>query len=318
MFDTAIFLNVLSLAVVSAWFALLLQLLVSGFLVRKVALLPAGWQKTLLTSWVLLPVLVGALCSGAFMLYAFTDVMWPPLEMFIHWHHLFEFEWLSWHGSLLVIWAVATIWILLRHIRLLNHHKQSLQSVSLMADANAAQLNGYNYILLETSIPLAFTAGMLRPMVYLSTGLTERVTRDELACIVAHEAGHKRYFDPLQKWLFSIVSAYYPRAIRRQLRQAFELATELRADSQAAEKVGALTVASALVAYRKSAQNCPVPFAFSFGEDFVSQRVHALLEPAKFHFQIPVIISLLAAAVLFTNLLSIDSIHHYIELILPF
>ena len=39
---------------------------------------------------------------------------------------------------------------------------------------------------------------------------------------------------------------------------------------------------------------------------------------AKFHFQIPVIISLLAAAVLFTNLLSIDSIHHYIELILPF
>ena len=87
---------------------------------------------------------------------------------------------------------------------------------------------------------------------------------------------------------------------------------------QAAEQVGALNVASALVAYRRSAQHCPVPFAFSFGEDFVSQRVHALLEPAKFHFQIPVIISLLAAAVLFTNLLSIDSIHHYIELILPF
>lgn len=318
MFDTAIFLNVLSLAVVSAWFALLLQLLVSGILLRKIALLPAWWQKSLLSAWVLLPLVVGVVCSGAFMLYAFTDIIWAPLEMFIHWHHLFEFEWFTWHGSLLMVWAIATTLILMRHIRFLHQHHQSLCNVTLMADGAPERLNEYHYVCLDTAIPLAFTAGILKPQVYLSKGLKELFTRAELECILAHETAHQRRFDPLQKWLFSLVSAYYPGALRKQLRQSFELASELYADSQAGKKVGALNVASALVSYRKSAQSCQLPFAFAFGQDFVTQRVHALLQPAPFQFQVPVVISLAALAVLLTNLLSMDSLHHYIELILPF
>lgn len=316
MINTAIVLNVLSLAVVSAWFTLLLQWPVSGVVLRCISRGPAALQKMLLTSWVLLPMIIGLTCSVAFVLYAFTDIMWAPLEVFIHWHHLFEFEWLTWHGGLLVVWTLATVWILARHVWLIKAHRLSLQSVLLMADSSTQQHSGYEFICLQTAMPLAFTAGMIKPRIYLSQGLLMAFDDTQLQCIVAHEAAHQRRRDPLQKWLFSIASAYYPAPLRRALRNAFELASELQADSRAGRETGALNVASALVAFGKSERQWQMPFAVSFGQDFVSQRVRYLLEPAPFNFFIPATIVLLALTVLTANLLSMDSLHHYIELIL--
>ncbi|MBR9790464.1 MAG: M48 family metalloprotease [Gammaproteobacteria bacterium] len=316
MFTTAIFLNVLSLAVVSAWFTLLLQWPVSRAVLRRIPTVPAALQKTLLTAWVMLPIIIGLFCSIAFILNAFTDVMWAPLEMFIHWHHLFEFEWLTWHGGLLGVWSVATVWILARHVWLVWAHRASLQSALMMADGSVKHHNGYEFVCLQTAMPLAFTAGMLRPQVYLSQGLLERFDDAQLQCILAHEAAHQRQRDPLQKWLFSLASAYYPASLRRTLRNAFDLASELQADSRAGRETGALNVASALVAFGKSERQWQMPLAVSFGQDFVSQRVRFLIEPATFNMTIPATIGLVALAVLTANLLSMDSLHHYIELIL--
>ena len=314
----AIILNVLSLGVVSAWFTLVLQLLMSTLVLRHVTTCSIRWQKPLLFSWVLLPVLVGVFCSVTFFINAFTDIMWAPLAQFIHWHHLFNFEWLSWHGGLLITWCVASVVIVCRHIGLLKRHAQSLQSVTVMTDATPIQLMGYSVVCLHTSAPIAFTAGIVKPTTYVSTGLIESLAEQNLACVLAHEYAHQKVRDPLQKWMFSVISAYYPSYFRRSFREAFELASELRADQHAAYNAGTLNVASTLVAVRKSGQQWQAPLSLAFGQDFVERRVEHLLEPFESSIKVPVIVTALALVVFTTNVLSMDSLHHYVELILSF
>lgn len=314
----AIILNVLSLGVVSAWFTLALQLLLSTLVLRHIATCSIRWQKPLLFTWALLPVLVGIFCSVTFFVNAFTDIMWAPLAQFIHWHHLFHFEWLSWHGGLLISWYLASVIIVCRHLWLLKRHGQSLQSVTVMTDATPTQLLDYSVVCLRTSAPIAFTAGMLKPMTYVSEGLIDSLSSEELGCVLAHEHAHQKVRDPLQKWVFSLVSAYYPSYYRRRFREAFELASELRADQQAANETGTLNVASTLVAVRKSGQQWQAPLSMAFGQDFVERRVEHLLQPFESSIKVPAIVTVLALVVFTTNVLSMDSLHHYVELILSF
>ncbi len=46
--------------------------------------------------------------------------------------------------------------------------------------------------------PLAFTLGLVRPHVYVSTGARDRLTVEQLRAVVAHEAHHRRHRDPLR------------------------------------------------------------------------------------------------------------------------
>ena len=314
----AILLNVLSLGLVSAWFTLLLQLLVSSAVLRHISTCTVTWQKTLLFSWALLPVLVGGFCSVTFFVDAFTDVMWAPLAQYIHWHHLFHFEWLSWHGALLITWMLVSVLILGRHLALLHRHKHSLRSVIDMADGKPMKMMDVPVIFLSSSAPLAFTAGILKPVVYVSQGLVAQLSNKELACVLAHENAHRSVNDPMQKWLFSFASAYYPKYLRHRLRESFELASELRADFQAATDKGSLDVASALLAVRKSGQQWQAPLSLAFGHDFIERRVQHLLEPFESTIKVPAIVCLLSLVVFATNVLSMDRVHHMVELIIRF
>ncbi|GAC08328.1 M56 family metallopeptidase [Paraglaciecola chathamensis] len=318
MWNTAIILNVISLAIISAWFTLLLQWPVSQLVLRQLKQMPASWHKSMLIGWVLLPVCVAMLCSVAFILHAFTDLMWTSLALFIHWHHLFSFEWFTWHGCLLISWCAVSVWIVLRHVYELKKHRDSLRSAVLIAESRECTFQGHTFTRLETNIPLAFTAGGFRPRVYLSSGLIARFTPQQLHCILAHEVAHKTHRDPLQTWVFSLMSAWYPSALRREMRQAFELATEMKADAVAGRETGALNVASALVAYGKSDTRWQLPMVMGFGQHGVSLRVKNLIQPAKLNAHVPLVVSGTALAVLAANLLSMDSLHHYIELIIQF
>jgi len=53
----------------------------------------------------------------------------------------------------------------------------------------------------EIAEPLSFCAGYLRPQIYLSRGLIERLSGDELRAVVAHERHHLRRRDPLRRLL---------------------------------------------------------------------------------------------------------------------
>ena len=94
----------------------------------------------------------------------------------------------------------------------------------------------------------AFTLGWWRPLVFVAADLPARLAPDELAAVLAHEAAHVRRRDPLRLFVlryFSGVLFWLP-ALRRL---AADLADEAEiAADDAAARIHALPLASALLA----------------------------------------------------------------------
>ena len=97
--------------------------------------------------------------------------------------------------------------------------------------------------------PSSFCHGLLRPRVYLTTGLTSQVGPDELELVLAHESAHRRRRDNLVGLLVALFSTpllpvptahYYARAWRRSA----ELAADREACRDPRDKA---TLADALV-----------------------------------------------------------------------
>ncbi len=91
---------------------------------------------------------------------------------------------------------------------------------------------------LPTDIALAFTAGLVRPRIYLSRGLLRELAPAELEATLLHEAAHAARSDPLRCWLVELVlsSLWFPRLSR--LTAAHRSARELRADLHAIQQLG--------------------------------------------------------------------------------
>lgn len=97
------------------------------------------------------------------------------------------------------------------------------------------------------SIP-AFTAGLLRPRIYVEADLPDRLTREELAAVLTHESVHRTRRDPLRLTAFRFLATllFWIPALRRVADDLADEA-EIEADSIAAARFP-LDLASALVA----------------------------------------------------------------------
>lgn len=87
---------------------------------------------------------------------------------------------------------------------------------------------------IKADAPVAFCAGALRPVVYVSIGLVRRLARGELSAVLLHELDHARRREPLRRLLaasLAEVAFYLPLLVWWATRRA-ELA-ELRADRAA-------------------------------------------------------------------------------------
>jgi hypothetical protein len=94
----------------------------------------------------------------------------------------------------------------------------------------------------------AFTAGWLRPRVYVASALAGCLSEEELIAVLAHEAAHVRHRDPLKRSLLrglSLVLWWIP-ALRRLADDVADEA-EIRADDAAARH-DPLVLASAILA----------------------------------------------------------------------
>lgn len=80
---------------------------------------------------------------------------------------------------------------------------------------------------------LAFTAGLLRPRVYLSSAAVEALASDELEAVLLHERAHMLARDPLRVAVARLLtSALFFIPLADALRGQFELAKELDADRE--------------------------------------------------------------------------------------
>ncbi|MGP4025554.1 M56 family metallopeptidase [Actinomadura sp. 3N407] len=96
--------------------------------------------------------------------------------------------------------------------------------------------------------PYAFTHGIWRPAVVISSGLVERAARDELVALLHHEDYHVRHRDPLKVLVLRTWgAAFFVVPLVGVVLQRFLDRQELRADRAAVRRCGVAAVAGAML-----------------------------------------------------------------------
>jgi Zn-dependent protease with chaperone function len=134
------------------------------------------------------------------------------------------------------------------------------------------------YYLLPTEEPQAFVLGLIHPRVYLSQGLFDAVTDDELTVVLAHEQAHVERHEPLRRALASLGLLFHLPGIARTLERELTRTQEITADATAARRVGdPMRVAEALarLGRLRSARRAAVEFS----SGHLEIRVRELLDP---------------------------------------
>lgn len=131
--------------------------------------------------------------------------------------------------------------------------------------------------------PLAFTSGLIRPKVWLSTGVLALLADSELEAVLRHEAYHLKMRDPLKILLargLSRVLFFVP--VARDLFAAYSLNKEIAADAHAARTMAdARPLAGALRKLIGAPSASAYTPAFIEAADAIEARLRALLDPAN-------------------------------------
>ena len=175
---------------------------------------------------------------------------------------------------------------------------------------------------LSTARPFCFTVGMLRPRIYISTGLLQELSPRDQQAVLAHEAAHVRRRDGGMNAFLRGFYTLFPLPGSLLVRHEWERAAERACDTEAAQQVGnPCDVAAALVKVARLVDPRSVPGAAYFaasGED-IAGRVHALLAlPASGHFRRerrPVLVTGLIVLHLLALLVAETWIRHFVELL---
>jgi len=115
------------------------------------------------------------------------------------------------------------------------------------------EIGGVSYRRIESTEPLAFCAGYLRPHIYLSAGSLGRLDHHELRAVVAHEA-HRLLGRALSDGLFFV-------PVLRRMCDRYATLGELAADEAAVNELGdRRPLASALLKF-SDAESVPTPVA---------------------------------------------------------
>jgi len=94
-------------------------------------------------------------------------------------------------------------------------------------------------VVFHSHLPIAFTHGVFRPRVWLSSRLVQELDDSELEAVLLHEACHQMSRDPLKVLLADSVSrALFFVPLARDLFQNYHIEKELAADRFATEKMG--------------------------------------------------------------------------------
>ncbi len=106
----------------------------------------------------------------------------------------------------------------------------------------------------DDSLAVAFTQGLLRPRIYISTGLMKSLSREELLGVVYHEMHHKRRKDPLRILGLSFMKdALFYLPVGRYLEKRILRLKEFEADRTAALRLESpVPIARALLKLKES------------------------------------------------------------------
>tara|TARA_R110002110_G_scaffold147129_2_gene337533 strand:+ start:238300 stop:239307 length:1008 start_codon:yes stop_codon:yes gene_type:complete len=139
--------------------------------------------------------------------------------------------------------------------------------------------------LLNTTTPLALCCGIRKQQIFLSTGLTDKLNKDEYKIVIKHERAHIKRKDALKKLLARSFSLTHLPSIRRKLLSSLILANEQACDNASILQHQDKTKAAELLVkieklyqghfFSQSALSSGV---MSKESSFLAERVHNLLD----------------------------------------
>lgn len=155
----------------------------------------------------------------------------------------------------------------------------------------------------------AFTLGLSRPRVYVSTGLAEELTPEELRAVILHEIHHAVNRDPLRLFVVSFIrDTFFFLPLGRYLVDSFRVQKELAADEGAvAVTRRPLDLATALVkiaTMRRRPLPAGVPVVGK--EGLVEKRIRELVEPNRAAEKVPAGAAALTAAAVAVLVLAVS------------
>lgn len=102
-------------------------------------------------------------------------------------------------------------------------------------------------VLVQSTEPLAFCHGFLKPQICLSTGLVDLLSPSQLQAVLLHEDYHRQRFDPLRILVVRAIStALFFLPFVREWCRLFEVKLELDADRYAVHRTSKAALAGAL------------------------------------------------------------------------
>ena len=308
-------LNAFSIIVLSA---------VLVILFTSILLMTDIWQRLNLSAndrrrslWliVMAPWLVGALATVIVVLLSQPGVAVLFSSDLIHWHHLNEFYWNSWHG-VLVLTALALVVLLLAQV--FRRIAAISQTVELLSEFSSDRADGV--LELDSDTHAAFTVGINSPRCYMTRALINELDEREYEVIRIHEMSHVQSRDPARRAWFFVLAGLYQTVIARFLMAQMITATELLADARVVVEIPdkAFIARVLLKAHRLVKQAAPIDQPAmgicQFGADSIEQRISYLLsdEDSK-RFSLVVAGAILALLAL-SCAMGADALHHAIEL----
>lgn len=210
-------------------------------------------------------------------------------------------------------WSFLLLAALLAGLVLFHLYRRVARERRLSQILNAvAPRSRENLRLVDSSEPLAFSAGVFRPKVFISLGLMQNISTKELDAIVEHEREHGRRRDNLQRWLASLCT--FPSLSKKRLLADLSLAVEQCCDAASARALGdPLFVAHVLVKVQKLMRRGTREELCGFDSSNIEARVSALLRPAKEPPPRPILLATLLAGALGLIVLAPDPLHHLVE-----
>ncbi|MGQ4276890.1 M56 family metallopeptidase [Pseudidiomarina sp. E22-M8] len=182
------------------------------------------------------------------------------------------FEHLSAQQSNSLTLALLSIMLGVAGLKVLRVFQSLDRHLQLNRQLSGIQSSFINWV--DTPNEMAFVSGILKPRIYLSRRLVERLDSKTLRMIVAHEIQHVRNRDVPKMWGIELILALYRQPTRRFLRAAWVQRREQRIDHQLAQRFGRAAVAESLLAMVRVA---PRDSVLNSNGGKIEQRLHSLL-----------------------------------------
>ncbi len=217
------------------------------------------------------------------------------------------------HGPVneLAVWPalILGVWIFWRLVN--SWRRFYLPARKLLKQLSSLGAPHSQFLELPESSVAAFTVGVTRSKVFLSRGLLELCSDQDVQTIIAHEQAHQRRFDNLRRIITGLLVAPLPQPLTRAMLDDHQLLCEQACDDAAAENIPRESVAETVLKVARLQRPAP-EYASAFADSHTRLRIEALLkQPGTPIPEVLLYAGSLVALGLFLTL--VDPLHHFLE-----